>query len=388
MTSTVQLEAAGEAVVGGAAAPVAGAKTKTAGKLNNLQILRAVAALLVVFAHAVHEVGDEAVRQGRAFLPTVIPGPFGVEIFFVISGFIILFISYEKFGRPGYIKTFLLNRIVRIAPLYWIFTGLWVASAVLFSGMVSHAGIDVPKLVASLFFVPWHDADKGYMPTYTLGWSLNFEMFFYAIFAVCLLFTRLRGLIVLSAVLVAMVLLRMVVNAPPIEFYGRYFVLEFVAGAWIAYAIRQKGGGWVSNIYAPTALLVAVLAVILAGGAWFGAEESTAMLVFRGLAAVAVVAAFVGAPDVSQGRGGGGPLSTLLVKIGDSSYSLYLCHPFVLGAVLLVMRKAHLGPADMPWVAVAACFFASVVAGWICHLALEKPLVTAGHRLVKTVAGS
>jgi exopolysaccharide production protein ExoZ len=91
--------------------------------LRSIQILRAIAACLVVFGHALHETAEIAVHSGRPPLRLdVIDWGFGVDIFFVISGFIMIYTTAELFAQPGASRTFLMRRIVRIVPLYWLMT--------------------------------------------------------------------------------------------------------------------------------------------------------------------------------------------------------------------------------------------------------------------------
>ena len=93
-----------------------------------LQVLRAVAALTVVFGHAQHDALVSAMRAGQAFTRNhALPWGAGVDLFFVISGFIMVHASERLFGREGAARAFMLRRLIRIVPLYWL---LATASAV------------------------------------------------------------------------------------------------------------------------------------------------------------------------------------------------------------------------------------------------------------------
>src|SRR5262249_27030727 len=137
----------------------------------NLHLLRAVAALSVVYYHTTSEAGLN--------LPPAV-GSHAVDLFFVISGFII---ARTALDSP---KQFLLRRIVRIVPLYWTATlaVFWLA---LFTPHILHSTRpDYRQLLCSLLFIPYETPEAGTLPTLILGWSLNYEMYFYVVFAIAL----------------------------------------------------------------------------------------------------------------------------------------------------------------------------------------------------------
>ncbi len=99
-------------------------------KLLHIQFLRGLAALSVAFLHAQHDAGSLAARTGQAFEPfTRLPFMAGVDVFFVISGFIMVYASRPLFGKPEARGIFLARRLARIAPLYWAVTTLYLAIA-------------------------------------------------------------------------------------------------------------------------------------------------------------------------------------------------------------------------------------------------------------------
>lgn len=153
-------------------------------KILSIQVLRALAAWMIVYHHfmqvifhfdATNPVGDFFSEHGM----------FGVDVFFVISGFIMAFIAAEKGVSSG---AFLRNRIVRIVPNYWIWTLIILLLGQGVLPGLSSAQATPESVVLSLLFVshPNPDAALGYYPTLPVGWTLNFEMFFYVLFAVVL----------------------------------------------------------------------------------------------------------------------------------------------------------------------------------------------------------
>ncbi len=139
-------------------------------RFSSIQTLRALAALSVLFYH----------ESSTKF--TV--GAVGVDIFFVISGFIM--------GTIGYRETpldFMMKRIIRIVPLYWLVTAA-VCLVSLIPGVFHQFSCDLPSLLQSLFFIPYVNQAGHIEPLMVPGWTLNYEMFFYAVFAVGLAIRR------------------------------------------------------------------------------------------------------------------------------------------------------------------------------------------------------
>ncbi len=147
-------------------------------RVVSIQYLRALAAILVVVQHA---------NSGPIHLDIVSPGlaTFGVDLFFVISGYIMWTTTTETARTP---PQFWLARIVRIVPLYWGFTTLYVAISILHPAALEHPSTNLVFIVKSYAFVPAiHPVEGGISPIYSLGWTLNFEMFFYLIFGIALI---------------------------------------------------------------------------------------------------------------------------------------------------------------------------------------------------------
>ena len=139
--------------------------------LRNLHLLRAIAALAVVYFHTTSEAGLNLSAN---------IGSHGVDVFFVISGFIIPYISAHSSDR------FLLRRIIRIVPFYWTATMVVFSTAALAPHILHSTRVDYVQLMCSLFFIPRETSYPGMVPTLVLGWSLNYEMSFYVMFGLAL----------------------------------------------------------------------------------------------------------------------------------------------------------------------------------------------------------
>ena len=152
--------------------------------LISIQILRAVAAWLVVFSHFMqlfptsHLVNNGWKNYGWL-------GHFGVDLFFVISGFIMF---YSLSIRMCSAKDFFIRRTLRVVPAYWFFTCLIALLSLLYTKEFSYTGWNWNFLIASLFFtLSKNPSGIGYFPLLTVGWTLSYEMFFYALLGLCIL---------------------------------------------------------------------------------------------------------------------------------------------------------------------------------------------------------
>ena len=199
--------------------------------LRSIQILRAVAACLVVFGHALHETAGIAARTGRPPLNVnVIDWGIGVDIFFVISGFIMIYTTAELFGQPGAMRTFLMRRIIRIVPLYWLMTAGLILTYLLAPKMLNVPIEGWRSIVTSFFFIPDLRGNGEVRPIMALGWSLNYEMFFYAVFAVCLLAPLRRAALYLTGFFVGIAILGATLKPQSIAlaYWTNSIVLEFL----------------------------------------------------------------------------------------------------------------------------------------------------------------
>ena len=154
-------------------------------KLKNIQFLRGISALLVCCFHFKNNLNSNDFNWGDLLFNK---GSIGVPIFFVISGFIMVYTSKNinlNHSKIHLIVDFLIKRVIRIVPLYYLLTFAWI-----FLGgslLAYFQGDLVNRLWRSLLFLPQKE-----FPILYLGWSLNYEMFFYFIFALSFFFTTKR----------------------------------------------------------------------------------------------------------------------------------------------------------------------------------------------------
>lgn len=299
-----------------------------------IQALRALAAFSVAFSHveydAVNNGGDPSgvLVAIMNFMPWVA----GVDIFFVISGFVIVHASASLFGTAGGPLIFLRRRLARIVPLYWIVTSLFLLVLLLDHSAI-HGDIGSPLYcLASYLFIPMMRPDGMIQPAYGLGWTLNYEMFFYMVFTPFLLLTRHKAVAGAVALLSLWVLAEQLIHFHNVQFsyWSNLIILEFCAGMVVALVFAR--GLRLPEWLRPVLVMVAIIAM------HFNAARTLEWraLAFGVPATLMVAAACLGRSPLVLNR-----LERWLVRLGDASYAMYLIHPFVIRSCTILWRHLH-----------------------------------------------
>lgn len=212
-------------------------------QLYGIQVLRALAALMVAIHHVQADAAFLAARAGTDFTPSrALPWTAGVDLFFVISGFIMVHSSAGLFDRPDGARLFVARRIARIVPLYWAATTLFLAVLLASPALVNSGTPSPAQIAASYLFWPMANAAGEWQPIYSLGWTLNYEMLFYALFGAALLAPG-RLVVPLVCAALAGLVAAQALSGPlplPFGFWGQPIVLEFAAGMAVG-LLRRKG---------------------------------------------------------------------------------------------------------------------------------------------------
>jgi exopolysaccharide production protein ExoZ len=331
------------------------------GTIQTVQLLRAIAALFVVGFHSTVLWADKSGSRGHVWNN----GASGVDLFFVISGFIMLVSTRSLARRADGWRHFLILRLVRIAPMYWLATIAKLAAIAAVPALERHTRTTTWNTVASFLFIPSRDATGVIRPVLDVGWTLSLEMFFYLIFAVALFFEFDPPIVVLPAmcVLAALSGFRNV-QSPAIFALCDPIVLEFAAGLIVA-RLWMK----VSLARIPTLAMIAIgaagmLCLWLAPA--FNPFERA--LVF-GSAATATLAS-----AVSLERIVGPHIPKFFLSVGEASYSLYLTHGFVLPLVGIAVAKTRLTGTMLGLAIVVACLIASTALALACYRLVERPI--------------
>src|SRR5579859_992984 len=318
-----------------------------------LQVLRVMAAVLVLITHSGFY-ASERLDHSYKFWET---GAAGVDLFFVISGFVMVYSSQSLIGDPKGWLVFTRRRIIRIVPMYWLATTLKLVLMVLAGEFVLHARFSPLDTIMSYLFLPTRYSDGNLFPLLGVGWTLNFEMLFYMLFAVAM-FLRISVFKFVGAVLfflAAGALFRQD-NWPAASFYLSPMVLDFFFGMLIARACLQgkylPRGAAVLSVTAGLLLLLAFPVTIrhasLAGVA--------AAMIIGGVVALEAWLTWI---------------PRWLIYLADASYVIYLFHPMVAPAAPTILAKLHM---PYPSLSIALSICLALPAGCFIHALVEKPV--------------
>lgn len=355
-------------------------KAAQAGRLETIQALRGVAVLAVVISHALHELAALLAGHLRDFDEKRFPGDFGVDLFFVISGFIMVYVCRDAFARPWAPADYLRRRVIRIVPLYWAMTTLMIAVVVLLPDSVDTATSDPGQWLASYFFIPYQRLSDGMIrPVLGLGWSLQYEMFFYCLFALGLFLPRRFAIPFVSALVFITWFSGHEASAAGtfLKFISHPIIFEFVGGMFLGWA-------FVSGMRLPkwVCLLAGVSGLVLLFAApSFDDMVDMSRHLHYGVPSVLILTAaimFAGSEDFRVGR--------LPLEAGETSYATYLTHPFVLGGMSLIASRLELvGMSSVGVFSAAYLVIACIVCmvtGYAAHYLLDVPLSRMARRLL------
>ena len=343
--------------------------------LNHVQALRGIAALLVMLAHLYDA---ELKYSPDHFLGEwTIYGNAGVDLFFLISGFIMVYVTSNRDRGVKPAIEFLVSRVGRIYPLYWIVSLAVLAVALIRPDMVfSSRDID-PILWKSFLLIP--DLTP---PLLLVGWTLIFEMYFYFVFSCLMLLKRtwvMPGLLLWLAAIGLGRSFGLHAAGPIGEVVFNPFVFEFFAGAGIAYLLQIKPEITAPISSSKNALLIGALIACLWGVVIWALSEfpdtiALRVIVFTLPAALTIL--YAASRDLSN-------LSIWkpLIVLGNWSYALYLTHILSVAVIGRIWKKfIGQGLMDNVMALVVMTTFSISVAG-ITFMLIERPIMTGVKKL-------
>ncbi len=323
----------------------------------SIQYLRALAAVLVLLSHAAWK-GTQHAGDPMGWFRI---GACGVDVFFVISGYVMCHTTRHKHGSVHEVMRFMGHRIGRIIPLYWALSLFALAAYLLAPSMVNSGGART-DILKSFLLIP---TDGSYL--IQAGWTLSYEFFFYALFGMGLLLPRLSGHVLTCLALMALFLWGRVLEAGPglggplTAFATDAILVNFIFGIALYHLDVRK-----------TLPMWGVAPVILLSIAWFVAvNQGWVQFHYRcvryGVPAFLLCWGLTRLEAYLQARP-----SRWLSYLGDASYSVYLVHPFALALTALLARKA--GLTDSPALFILVIVAVAIAAGCLCYEWLERPL--------------
>ena len=327
--------------------------------LISLQYLRGVAALLIVLFHLFNQLR----RLGYSG-PTPDLLQAGVDIFFVISGFIMWYTTYDSGVNA---MQFMARRIVRIVPLYWLVTTFYLVLMLVRPEAMMSARFSLSHVVYSYLFIPTtHPVFPQHKwPLVIAGWSLNYEMFFYLLYSFSLRFQHgFRALIIIMALcLFASMQVFDLSQEPLISFFASDIILEFGFGILL-------GCAFTSGIF------ISRSAAVLMTGAAIIAWCASPLAVLPRSVAFGIPAFLLVGSAVLYERGSKVAEFHIPKLLGDASYSIYLSHGIVLASFEQLWTRAIPGdgPARMVAFSLSAITLASI-AGILVYHSVERPII-------------
>jgi exopolysaccharide production protein ExoZ len=316
-----------------------------------IQLLRFLAAFFVVLTHVLSMYPD--LKQF---------GGFGVDVFFIISGFIIYVITDNDY------KSFFVKRLIRIVPMYWLFTIGISIIAYYFPYLLRSASFDLYHITASLLFIPYWTENTGFAPILTLGWTLNFEILFYLIFFAALKISHKHRAIIASILICLIVMSLNFFNfygqLSALNFYSSTIWFEFIFGIFMGLLYKKRlifrigGRGFVflslTSLATMTYLQLNSLTIV-PRFIQFGVPSFVLVFTF-----LAFEDTFVKLCNI---------LSRIILWLGEISYPLYLTHVYIIALIHRVLFKE----IHFIFLLIFALVISSIVSHFV-NLVFDKPI--------------
>jgi peptidoglycan/LPS O-acetylase OafA/YrhL len=333
--------------------------------LKSVQAGRALAALAVAAFHLSITLGRPDVFGWHVMGKLTWRGDLGVDFFFVLSGFIIIFIHHSDVGRPDRFAGYLFKRVVRLYPAYWLYLAIVCGLFALGAGNADH----LPKTAGEWGSTITLVRVAEFIPPIRPAWTLFHEVAFYAVFGLLLLNRRV-GLGIIAAIVVFTVL---VFEYPPDTLRGPYveyaaaYNLDFLIGIGVFYLVRQAG------LKLSAVAFVAGLALFI--GCFALEAKGAEFVAFPLLYALSFGGILVGV--VTWEHGASRPISFgVLGLIGDASYSIYLTHEAIESTLVRLAMKTGLPAYVGPYGVYVLVYGGAIAAGCAAFLLIERPMLS------------
>jgi exopolysaccharide production protein ExoZ len=348
------------------------------GVLKNVQVLRAIAATLVVLSHLHSETAQSDPGVRTLFSGFADVGRFGVDLFFVISGFIMIVTNWRTFGSASGSGRFFLRRLARIYPPYWIVLILIsVAHVATARHLIPGRGTKT-NVFASILLLPQVPLTR----VLEVSWTLTFEMFFYAIFAVILLGPRRLLLPSLACWFVLELCAALAWHGSTntyLIFCSEPFPIEFILGALIGYLYRLRM--MPGALYLGAAGAIAALIMVVSGMSPWPVNANLERMVQFGLPAAAIV---YGAVAWETQRGSVAP--AWAVNLGDASYATYLWHMPIVIVLGWFWVRLHVHGWVSDDVALAFSFAIVLAVSLAAYRFIERPMTASLNARIGSAA--
>ena len=333
-------------------------------RYDGIQFLRFIAAGMVLVTHSLFYASE---RLGSELVYLWGAGAKGVDIFFVISGFVMVVASEPLAGKSDGWAIFVKSRLIRIVPSYWLATSIKLAALIVLPSVVLHSELDWSSVIKSYFFIPSYNIDGEIKPLLGVGWTLVYEMFFYLIFALAL-FMRINVFTFVGAVLLIFSGLYFVrpENYGPAWYLMNPIVLEFYMGMIIGFFVKR--GYLIKESWAATTFFISLAYILFSDY-----NAIVPNLIHSGVPAMILVWSVVSLERFFHAR-----IHSSLMFLGAASYVLYLFHPIVAPLAPTVLNKLGF---NYYWASVSLSITVAIIFACVLHKWVEAPMTRYMNRL-------
>lgn len=314
--------------------------------LVSIQFLRAFASIIVVLHHIAYK--DKIF--GNNILSSFTFGEIGVDIFFIISGYIMMYSTHKK---PVTATNFISNRIIRIIPLYWTLTILALIVFLILPDKVNSSGGET-VILQSFFLLP---TDGKYL--INNGWTLRYEFLFYIIFMISLFLQNKRFI---AIIIIGLLFIGQVIesNNTYLKFLTNTLLLEFLFGIFLYFFYNKYKK---DNILLSVSLLTS--SIILLFLFMENSDLIKSRAIYYGIPALLFCGAFLVLENKLQ------KIKDFILPIGNSSYSLYLIHPFVLMGNSIILKKFNNESYLYDIILILSMLISSIIVGILTYKYIE-----------------
>lgn len=343
-------------------------------KIYSVQAARGLAALMVVAFHSLSI--QEKYLPGSMLLPQLLKaGQTGVDLFFAISGFVMVLATQGKTHNIGDVGNFIKNRFFRIYPTYWVYFCMLLPLFLFMPGIINSSQGGQVDLVSSFFLTP-----NDRLPLLMVAWSLTHEIWFYLVFAGVLLLPGKARLISLGAwFLLVLVSANWEFVSPVLRVMTHAFTIEFILGAFSAYAyIRLRSNKNSSTV----AIVGAFIGVLMLCVGWAALKNTAVDVVSNRPLGRAILIGGGYALLISSAAllefSGKLKINDILKTLGDISYSVYLSHVLILslfGRIWYTVGQGELNSILGHTVFWLITFSGVVIGGYLAFILIERPIL-------------